>query len=68
MQKNKIFRYLMFGMLYFSQGTILSYFLSKRLAMMAVGVFAAIALIPFVIKIFLGMLSDRINLLGLGHR
>jgi PAT family beta-lactamase induction signal transducer AmpG len=33
-----------------------------------VGVFGAIALIPFVIKIFLGMLSDRFNLLGMGHR
>jgi PAT family beta-lactamase induction signal transducer AmpG len=33
-----------------------------------VGIFALIALIPFVIKIFLGMLSDNVNLLGLGHR
>ena len=33
-----------------------------------VGVFGAIALIPFVIKIFLGMLSDRVNLFGMGHR
>lgn len=33
-----------------------------------VGIFASIALIPFVIKIFLGMLSDQVNLFGLGHR
>jgi len=33
-----------------------------------VGIFATIALIPFVIKIFLGMLSDRVNLFGFGHR
>ena len=33
-----------------------------------VGVFGAIALVPFVIKIFLGMLSDRVNLFGWGHR
>ncbi|MCJ7734863.1 MAG: MFS transporter, partial [Anaerolineales bacterium] len=32
------------------------------------GVFGAIALIPFVIKIFMGMISDRVNLFGLGHR
>jgi len=32
------------------------------------GIFAAIALVPFVIKIFLGMLSDRVNLFGMGHR
>ena len=66
----------MFGLLYFSQGTILSYFtalnglylLSRGLSMTEVGILASIALIPFVVKIFLGMLSDRANLLGLGHR
>ena len=76
MPKNKIVRYAMFGLLYFSQGTILSYFtalnalyfLSKGLSMTDVGIFATIALIPFVIKVFLGMLSDRINLFGFGHR
>lgn len=68
--------YLMFGLLYFSQGTVLSYFtalnaiyfLSKGLTMSDVGIFASIALIPFVIKIFLGMLSDKVNLFGMGHR
>ncbi|MCJ7550764.1 MAG: hypothetical protein MUQ30_13910, partial [Anaerolineae bacterium] len=66
----------MFGLLYFSQGTILSYFtalnglyfLSRGLSMTDVGIFASIALIPFVVKVFLGMLSDRVNLFGLGHR
>jgi PAT family beta-lactamase induction signal transducer AmpG len=66
----------MFSLLYFSQGTILSYFtalnalylLDNGLQMSDIGLFAAIALIPFVIKIFLGMLSDKVNLLGLGHR
>ncbi len=74
--QRKTLRYSMFGLLYFSQGTILSYFtalnalyfLSRGLSMQDVGIFASIALIPFVIKIFLGMLSDRVNLLGLGHR
>jgi PAT family beta-lactamase induction signal transducer AmpG len=69
-------RYAMFGSLYFSQGTILSYFtalnalyfLDRGLTMTDVGIFASIALIPFVIKIFFGMLSDRVNLFGLGHR
>ena len=76
MQKSKTARYAMFGSLYFSQGTVFAYFtslnalyfLSKGLSMGDVGIFGAIALIPFVIKIFLGMLSDRVNLLGLGHR
>lgn len=74
--RNNFSRNLMFGSLYFSQGTILSYFtalnaiyfLYKGLSMTDVGIFASIALIPFVIKVFLGMLSDRVNLFGLGHR
>lgn len=74
--QSKPLRYTMFGLLYFTQGTVLSYFtalnalyfLSKGLTMTSVGIFATIALIPFVIKIFLGMLSDKINLLGMGHR
>ncbi|MEW5870287.1 MAG: MFS transporter [Chloroflexota bacterium] len=76
MNHSKPLRYLMFGLLYFTQGTILSYFtalnalyfLSQGLTMTNAGVFSAIALLPFVIKIFLGMLSDRINLLEMGYR
>lgn len=76
MNQKRIARYAMFGSLYFSQGTVFAYFtslnalyfLSKGLSMADVGVFGAIALIPFVIKIFLGMLSDQVNLLNLGHR
>lgn len=76
MHRNKALRYTMFASLYFTQGTILSYFtalnalylLDHGLSMTDVGVFAAIALLPFVLKVFLGMLSDRVNLLGLGHR
>lgn len=73
---NKLARYTMFGMLYFVQGTILSYFTalnpiylrSFRLSMTEIGIIGTIGMIPFVIKIFFGMLSDRFNLLRLGHR
>ena len=76
MSQKKRSSYLMFGLLYFAQGTVLSYFtalnaiyfLSKGLTMSDVGVFASIALVPFVIKIFLGMLSDKVNLFHMGHR
>ena len=76
MPKNKIIRLLLFGSLYFTQGTILGYFsslnalylLDNGLTMTDVGIFGAIALIPFVLKIFLGMLSDRVNLFNRGHR
>ncbi|HNY83839.1 MAG TPA: MFS transporter [Anaerolineaceae bacterium] len=76
MYPNKLTRNLLFASLYFTQGTILGYFaslnalylISRGLTMTDVGVFGAIALIPFIIKIFLGMLSDRVNLFGRGHR
>lgn len=76
MFERKPFRYTLFGLLYFAQGSILSYFtslnalylLSRGRSMSDVGIFSAIALIPFVLKIFLGMLSDRVNLLGRGRR
>lgn len=72
----KPLRYTLFALLYFTQGTILSYFtslnalylLSRGLTMTSVGIFATIALIPFVIKIFFGMLSDRVSLFRMGHR
>lgn len=76
MNQNKTLRFSFFGMLYFTQGTVLGYFaslnalylLSNGLDMAAVGIFSSIALIPFVIKILFGMLSDRFNFFGLGHR
>jgi PAT family beta-lactamase induction signal transducer AmpG len=76
MQNRSYLRYIMFGLLYFTQGTVLSYFtalngiyfLENGLTMADVGIFASIALIPFVIKIFMGMLSDKVNFFGLGHR
>lgn len=76
MPKSKTIRLILFASLYFTQGTILGYFsslnalylLDNGLTMTDVGIFSAIALIPFVLKIFLGMVSDRVNLFGRGHR
>jgi len=73
---SKTFRYTLFGLLYFAQGAIMSYFtalnavylLSFDVTLTQIGLMGAIALIPFVLKIFMGMLSDRVNLLGFGHR
>jgi PAT family beta-lactamase induction signal transducer AmpG len=74
--QNKVLRFSMFALLYFTQGTILGYFaslnalylLGNGLDMAKVGIFSSIALIPFVIKIFFGMLSDRFSFFKLGHR
>ncbi len=76
MPKNKMTRYLTYGSLYFTQGTIQGFFaalnalylLENGLQMTDVGIFGFIALLPFVIKIGLGILSDRVNLFGMGHR
>jgi predicted MFS family arabinose efflux permease len=76
MLHNRTARYTMFALLYFAQGAILSYFtalnalylLSFELSMSQVGIFSAIALTPFILKILLGMVSDKVSLLGRGHR
>ncbi|MHB8134611.1 MAG: MFS transporter [Anaerolineaceae bacterium] len=76
MSQNRTLRYSLFGLLYFTQGTILSFFtalnalylLSFGVDMTRIGILGTIALLPFVLKVFLGMLSDKINLLGMGHR
>ncbi len=69
-------RYIMFALLYFAQGSIMSFFTSLNslylqsfgLGMSRVGIIGTIAMIPFVLKIFLGMLSDKFNFFGWGHR
>lgn len=76
MPRKKGLTYLTFGSLYFTQGTIQGFFaalnalylLDNGLNLTDVGVFGFIALLPFVLKIGLGILSDRVNLFGMGHR
>ncbi len=54
--KSKAFKYTMFGLLYFSQGTILSYFTALNalylqengIAMSRIGILGTIAMIPFI--------------------
>jgi len=69
-------RYMTFSMLYFAQGSILGYFTALNaiylrsfgISMSQIGIFSAVALMPLILKIFLGMLSDRVNLFGMGYR
>jgi len=73
---SKTARYAMFALLYFAQGAVLSYFtalnsiylLGFDLTMSQIGMIGTIGLIPLVLKIFLGMLSDRVSLFKWGHR
>jgi len=72
----KTYRFLLFGSLYFIQGAILSFFtgfngiylISFGVDMKGVGLIGLIGMTPFVLKIFLGILSDRVNLFKLGYR
>jgi PAT family beta-lactamase induction signal transducer AmpG len=69
-------RLLLFSGLYFAQGAILSYFLTFNILYLGesgysaeeVGIFQGVLVVPFVLKIFLGMLSDKVDLFGMGHR
>ena len=73
---SKTYRFILFGTLYFIQGAILSYFtgfngiylISFGVPMSGVGLIGLIGMLPFVLKIFLGILSDRVNLAGWGFR
>jgi PAT family beta-lactamase induction signal transducer AmpG len=73
---SKTYRFVLFGSLYFIQGAILSFFtgfngiylISFGVDMKGVGLIGLIGMMPFVLKIFLGILSDRVNLLGWGYR
>jgi MFS transporter, PAT family, beta-lactamase induction signal transducer AmpG len=76
MSTGRNFRLALFGSLYFAQGAMMSYFLTFNILYLGefgygeadVGIFQAVLAVPFVLKIFLGMLSDGVNLFGLGHR
>ena len=67
---SKTFRALLFGSIYFIEGAVLTYFSgfnalylrSFNLSYTQIGVAGGIALLPFVLKIFVGMLSDKVNL------
>lgn len=68
--------YVAFALLYLLQGSILAYlsnFQKPYLALSGVpsaqiGLLTSLLLLPFILKIFLGAFSDRINFFGLGYR
>ncbi|MCA9916598.1 MAG: MFS transporter [Anaerolineales bacterium] len=74
--RSRNFRYTMFGMLYFVQGIIVAftgnfakpYLNTFNIDADLIGLLFTLLLVPFIFKIFYGMLSDRVNLFGRGHR
>ncbi len=74
--KKPWYYYTLFGLLYFVQGSALAYFTnfqkpyldSVGVEAARIGLLTSILLLPFILKILIGMISDRVNLLGFGHR
>lgn len=72
----RLLRLALFAAVYFVQGAVLTYFSafnvlylrSFDLSFSLIGIAGGIALLPFILKIFIGLLSDRVNLFGQGHR
>ena len=73
---SRLSRLVMFGLLYFVQGAAIAYFRnfqkpyldSFNISADTIGLLTTILLLPFIFKIFIGMLSDRVNLFNAGHR
>jgi PAT family beta-lactamase induction signal transducer AmpG len=76
MNIKKYYYYFLFGLLYFVQGSALAYFRNFQKPYLnsvgvdaaSIGLLTSILLLPFIIKIFIGMFSDKVSLFGLGHR
>ncbi|MFZ5809525.1 MAG: MFS transporter [Chloroflexota bacterium] len=72
----RLLRLSLFAAVYFLEGAVLTYFSafnvlylrSFDLSFSLIGIVGGITLLPFILKIFIGLLSDRVNLLRLGHR
>ncbi len=73
-EKNSL--YLIFGSAYFVQGAALAYFQnfnkqyleSNDIDGQIIGIISGILLIPFLLKIFIGIVSDHYPILGMGKR
>jgi MFS family permease len=69
-------RLALFAAVYFVEGAVLTYFSSFNilylrsfdLSFKLIGIISAIAMVPFILKILIGYLSDRVNLFHRGHR
>ncbi len=77
MEHSPAFRKALFLTLYFAQGALLNYFLNYNSTYLhdtfginerEIGLFGLVLMLPFVLKILIGILSDKVNLLRLGHR
>lgn len=73
---SKPYRLSLFGILYFVQGLISAFTINFAKPYLdsygvdpdLIGTMSSLLLLPFILKVFYGMISDRFNLFGLGHR
>ncbi len=73
---SRSFRYTMFLLLYFMQGISFAYFRNFQKPYLAeygidvdtIGILSLAVQLPFVLKVFMGMMSDSVNLFKMGHR
>src|SRR5688500_1955514 len=76
MAQTRWYRLTMFALLYFVQGSALAYistFMKPHLNSFdidadSIALLSSLLLVPFILKIFIGVLSDRVSLFGLGYR
>jgi MFS family permease len=74
--KARLLRLSLFGSVYFLQGAVMTYLTAFNILYMRsydmpfslIGIVGGIAMIPFILKIFIGLLSDKVNLFKKGHR
>lgn len=75
-EKSKQYKLSLFGVLYFVQGIISAFTINFSKPYLdsfgvdpdLIGAMSSLLLLPFILKVFYGMISDRFNLFGLGHR
>ena len=74
--KARLIRLALFAAVYFAQGAMMTYLSafntlymrSFNLSFALIGIVAGIAMLPFILKVFIGLLSDRVSLFAQGHR
>jgi PAT family beta-lactamase induction signal transducer AmpG len=65
-----------YGLIYFLEGILITYFTGYNviylrtfnLSFTTIGLISSIALIPMILKVFIGLFSDSVNPFGLGYR
>ena len=75
-KKERNNRLFLFALIYFVEGAVLAYFSFYNkpylrtfdISIGKIGIVSGVAMIPFVLKILIGLLSDRVSFFNLGHR